>query len=380
MSDYHVDCIVIGGGVVGLAIARRLALAGLETFVLEKNAAIGMETSSRNSEVIHAGLYYPTGSIRAKACVSGRRMLYRYCALRNVPFKKCGKLMLATSQDQLPKLKTIYENAIANGVEGLSWQTKEEINAVEPEVKCVSGFLSAETGIIDSHGFMQALEADLLNAGGSVVLNTRVLQLTPQAGSIVVTTADASETTISARYVINAAGHGAPKLAAATAGLSEVAVPRQWYAKGNYFSLSGGRQPFSRLIYPLPEAAGLGVHATLDLDGNCRFGPDVEWVEREDDLAVDPARAHAFYEAIRIYWPGLEEGRLEPAYSGMRPKLHDASIPQPDFRIDGPAEHGVDGLVNLFGIESPGLTSSLALADLVVDRLGISGSLTDAAE
>jgi L-2-hydroxyglutarate oxidase LhgO len=377
MSDFHVDCIVIGGGVVGLAIARRMAMAGLETFVLERNGAIGMETSSRNSEVIHAGLYYPTGSIRANACISGRRMLYSYCASRNVPFRKCGKLMLATSQDQLPKLKAIHDNATKHGVEGLSWQTREEINAIEPEVACISGFLSPETGIIDSHSYMQALEADLLNSGGSVVLNTRVMQLKPQAGCVIVKTAD--DTAISARYVINAAGHGAPQLAAATTGLDGSAIPQQWYAKGNYFSLRG-RQPFSRLIYPLPEAAGLGVHATIDLEGNCRFGPDVEWVEREDDLAVNPARARAFYEAIRIYWPGLTEERLEPAYSGMRPKLHDATMQQPDFRIDGPEEHGVTGLVNLFGIESPGLTSSLALAELVATRLGVSREMNDAAE
>ncbi len=379
MSDYNVDCIVIGGGVVGLAIARRLAMAGLETLVLERNGAIGMETSSRNSEVIHAGLYYPPGSIRALACVSGRRMLYRYCALHDVPFRQCGKLMLATSDDQRLKLKAIFDNAVQNGVEGLSWRTPEEIRELEPDVACVAGFLSEQTGIIDSHAFMQALEADLQAAGGLVVLHTQVGRLRPDGASISITTVGSDAMEVTARYVVNAAGHGAPQLAAQTSGLSSDAIPRQWYAKGNYFSVTG-RQPFSRLIYPLPEAAGLGVHATIDMQGNCRFGPDVEWVEREDDLSVDPARAAAFYKAIKVYWPGLQEGSLHPAYAGMRPKIHGPEMSQPDFRIDGPAEHGVRGLVNLFGIESPGLTSSLALAELVAAKLGLDRATKEAAE
>lgn len=371
MSDYQVDCIVIGAGVVGLAVARRLAIAGLETIVVEKNKAIGMETSSRNSEVIHAGLYYPPGSIRARACVEGRHMLYDYCDDKHVPYRKCGKLMLATSNEQLDKLRTIFATAQKNGVEGLSWQSAEEIFELEPEVRSVGGFFSPQTGILDSHAFMEALETDLSEAGGVVALNTKVVGLTPDTGSIRVETSDGADATIASRFVVNAAGHGAPQLAAATLGIGKEFAPKQWYAKGNYFSLTG-RQPFSRLIYPLPEAAGLGVHATLDLQGNCRFGPDVEWVDRPDDLVVDPQRAESFYKAIRVYWPGIEDGRLQPAYAGMRPKIHDASMPLPDFRIDGPDQHGIRGLVNLFGIESPGLTSSLSLAEMVVeDLLGV---------
>lgn len=369
MTDFRVDAIVVGAGVIGLAVARRLSSAGLETLVLEKGPAIGMETSSRNSEVIHAGLYYPKGSIKARACVAGREMLYRYCDEHGITAKNCGKLMLASSAEQLPGLRTIWDAATANGVTELAWITPEEVAEIEPEIHCVGAFISQRTGIVDSHAYMQALQADIEAAGGAVVFRTPVLKLMPEHASIRIFTGGDEPAEIGASLVVNAAGHGAPRLAASTEGIPESAIPRQWYAKGNYFSLAG-RQPFSRLIYPLPEVAGLGVHATIDLQGRCRFGPDVEWVDSDTDLAVDPAREAQFYKAIRAYWPGLPDGSLQPDYAGIRPKIHGPNMPAPDFRIDGPQEHGISGLVNLFGIESPGLTASLALADMVAEKLG----------
>jgi L-2-hydroxyglutarate oxidase LhgO len=370
MTAYSIDAMVIGAGVVGLACARRLALAGLETLVLEAADAIGTGTSSRNSEVIHAALYYPTGSIKAKACLAGKHLLYRYCDARGVKTVNCGKLMVATAESQLPKLQAIWDQAHANGVEGLSWKSADEIRALEPEVAAIRGFFSASTGIVDSHGFMLALQGDLENAGGMVAFETPVAAAEVTPDGILIETGGADAASVSARIVVNAAGHFAPKFLTRLAGFPAEHVPRQWYAKGNYFSLVG-RQPFSRLVYPMPDAAGLGVHATVDLQGRCRFGPDVEWVGSEDDLVVDPRRADQFYAAIRAYWPGLPDNALQPDYAGIRPKLHDATTPMPDFRIDGPGTHGVAGLVNLLGIESPGLTASLALADLVAERLGL---------
>ncbi|MCA0319516.1 MAG: NAD(P)/FAD-dependent oxidoreductase [Proteobacteria bacterium] len=370
MTAYSIDAVVIGAGVVGLACARRLALSGLETLVLEAADAIGTGTSSRNSEVIHAALYYPTGSIKAKACLAGKRLLYRYCADRGVKAVDCGKLMVATAENQLPKLQAIWDQAHANGVEGLSWTSADEIRALEPEVAAIKGFFSASTGIVDSHGLMLALQGDLENAGGMVAFETPVTAAAITPDGILIETGGAEAAAVSARIVVNAAGHFAPKFLGKLAGFPAGHIPRQWYAKGNYFSLVG-RQPFSRLVYPMPDAAGLGVHATVDLQGRCRFGPDVEWVGSEDDLIVDPRRADQFYAAIRAYWPGLPDNALQPDYAGIRPKLHDAMTPMPDFRIDGPEAHGIAGLVNLLGIESPGLTASLALADIVADRLGL---------
>lgn len=370
MTSYAIDAVVVGAGVVGLAAARRLALAGLETLVVEAADAIGTGTSSRNSEVIHAGLYYPTGSIKAAACLAGSRLIYRYCADRGVKTVNCGKLMVATAEDQLPKLRAIWDQAHANGVTGLAWKTPEEVRALEPHVSCVRAFFSVQTGIVDSHGLMLALQGDLENAGGMIAFETPVLAAAVAEEGIVLHTGGGEAAEISARIVVNAAGHFAPKFLKALAGFPQEHAPRQWYAKGNYFSLAG-RQPFSRLVYPMPDGAGLGVHATVDLQGRCRFGPDVQWVESEDDLVVDPARADGFYDAIRAYWPDLPDGALQADYSGIRPKLHGPGTPMPDFRVDGPEVHGIAGLINLLGIESPGLTASLALADLVAERLGL---------
>lgn len=369
MSSFSIDAIVIGAGVVGLACARALAVSGHETLVLESADAIGTGTSSRNSEVVHAGLYYPTGSLKARVCVEGKRMLYRYCAERGVAAPKVGKLMVATGEDQLKKLHSLWDQAEANGVEDLTWMTPEAVREIEPEVFCTKAFLSASTGIVDSHAFMLALQGDLENAGGAVAFNTPVERAARDGDSLRIETGGADPASITARIVINAAGHFAPKFLDLFDGFPAAHRPRQWYAKGNYFSLTG-RQPFRRLIYPMPDAAGLGVHATVDLQGRCRFGPDVEWVEREDDLEVDAARGDSFYAAVRAYWPGLPDGALTPDYAGMRPKLHGPGMPVPDFRIDGPAVHGIPGLANLLGIESPGLTSALAIAEETMRRLG----------
>jgi L-2-hydroxyglutarate oxidase LhgO len=370
MTDWSIDAVVIGAGVVGLATARRLAVAGLDTLVLEAADAIGTGTSSRNSEVIHAALYYPTGSIKATACLRGKELLYRYCADRGVKTVNCGKLMVATAEDQLPKLQAIWDQAHANGVAGLSWKTPDEVRAMEPAVTCVKAFFSATTGIVDSHGFMLALQGDLENAGGMIAFETPIVSAAVTPEGIVLRTGGADAAEITARIVVNAAGHFAPKFLNVLAGFPQEHAPRQWYAKGNYFSLVG-RQPFSRLVYPMPDGAGLGVHATVDLQGRCRFGPDVEWVESDTDLVVDATRSDSFYAAIRAYWPDLPDGALQPDYSGIRPKLHGPGTPMPDFRVDGPEVHGVANLVNLLGIESPGLTASLALADLVAARLGL---------
>lgn len=361
MTD-KVDCVVIGAGVVGLAVGRALALKGREVLVLEAADAIGTQTSSRNSEVIHAGLYYPTGSLKAQLCVRGRDMLYAYCAERAVPFRRCGKLLVATSDAQLPGLESIRARALANGVPELQWLTREEAQALEPALQCVAALHSPNTGIVDSHALMLALQGDLEHAGGIVALNSPLARAECAQDAIYLIAEDG--TRLQARTVINAAGLYAPGLAARFAGLDAAHVPIAHYAKGNYFTLAG-RAPFSRLIYPVPEAAGLGVHLTLDLGGQAKFGPDVQWVDSPDDLLVDAARGDAFYAEVRKYWPGLRDGALAPGYAGIRPKIHGADAPAADFVIQGPSVHGVAGLVNLFGIESPGLTSALAIADHV---------------
>lgn len=362
MTD-KVDCVVIGAGVVGLAVARALALQGREVLVLEAADAIGTGTSSRNSEVIHAGLYYPTGSLKAWLCVQGRDMLYAYCAQRSVPHRQCGKLLVATSEAQLPGLQSIQARAEANGVMDLQWLTREQAQALEPDLECVAALHSPSTGIVDSHALMLALQGDLEHAGAMVALNSPLALAYCAKNAIDLIANDG--TRLQARTVVNAAGLHAPALAAGFAGLDAAHVPPARYAKGNYFTLTG-KAPFSRLIYPVPEAAGLGVHLTLDLGGQAKFGPDVQWVDSPDDLLVDPARGDAFYAEVRKYWPGLRDGALAPGYAGMRPKIHGPDAPAADFMIQGPAMHGVPGLVNLFGIESPGLTSALAIAEHVV--------------
>ncbi len=360
------DCAVIGGGVVGLAVARALALAGREVMVLEAEGAIGTGTSSRNSEVIHAGIYYPQGSLKATLCVEGKQLLYAYAEARGVPHRRCGKLIVATSAEQVVELEAIRLKAAANGVDDLEQISAAQAVALEPQLRCMAALVSPSTGIVDSHALMLSLLGDLENAGGMLALKSAVTRADLEEGGIVLTAQDG--TRLRCRSVVNAAGLGAPDLARHFGGLATETVPTAHFAKGNYFTLSG-RAPFGRLVYPVPEPGGLGVHLTIDLGGQAKFGPDVQWVNSPDDLVVDPARGDAFYAEVRKYWPALPDGALIPGYAGMRPKISGPGDPAADFRIDGPRAHGVRGLVNLFGIESPGLTSSLAIGRHVVDLL-----------
>jgi L-2-hydroxyglutarate oxidase LhgO len=370
MVAYSIDAVVAGVGVVGLAVGRRLALAGLEVLLAEKCGHIGAETSSRNSEVIHAGLYYPTGSWKAKTCVAGNALLYRFCAERDVRARKCGKLVIASSPSQAPRMQALWDQAHVNGRHDLSWLTPSDVQALEPEVRCVAGLFSPSTGIVDSHGYMLALQQDMESHGGVLALNAPVSSANVANGGLRIFTAGLESAEINARFFVNAAGHGAPKLAANIEGLPRDYAPRQWFAKGSYFALDG-RQPFSHLVYPVPDATGFGVHAIFDMEGRCRFGPDVEWVENENDLAVSADRADSFYAAIRSFWPKLPDNALRPDFAGVRPRLHGPGDPAADFRIDGPEDHHVAGLVNLLGIDSPGLTASLAIADVVAEKLGL---------
>ncbi len=358
----RMDCVVVGAGVVGLAVARALALQGREVLVLEAGNAIGTGTSSRNSEVIHAGIYHAPGSLKASLCVQGRALLYDYCRDRGINHRRCGKLIVATSALQVTRLQGIAEQARRNGVTDLMFLSAEEARRIEPQLVCHAALLSPGTGIVDSHGLMLALLGDLENAGGVVALNSALDKAWNRPSGIEIVALDG--TRLLAKTVVNAAGLQAPALAAQFSGLDKRFVPRAFYAKGNYFTLAT-RAPFSHLIYPVPQSAGLGVHLTLDLGGQARFGPDVQWIETPDDLTVDPARCEGFYAEVRRYWPGLPDGALQPAYAGIRPKISGPGEPARDFVIQGPGDHGVAGLVNLFGIESPGLTSCLAIGDRV---------------
>lgn len=360
------DCVVVGAGVVGLAVARALALSGREVTVLEAQEAIGTQTSSRNSEVIHAGIYYAKDSLKARLCVQGKQLLYSYCEARGVEHRRCGKLIVATSEAQLVALRGIASHALANGVDDLQWLTGEQVAQWEPGLHCVAALHSPSTGIVDSHGLMLALQGDLENAGGMVVFHTPLAQAQVADDGVWLRTADG--TVLKTRLLVNAAGLSAPALAADFGGFAAHSVPQAFYAKGSYFSLAG-RAPFSRLVYPVPEAAGLGVHLTLDMGGQAKFGPDVQWVDSDQDLQVDAAHAQLFYSEIRRYWPGLADGALLPAYAGIRPKISGPDEASADFWIQGPREHGVPGVVQLFGIESPGLTSCLAIAEHVVQLL-----------
>ena len=366
-----IDALVIGAGVVGLAVSRALAQRGLETIVLERANAIGTATSSRNSEVIHAGLYYSSGSLKARLCVQGRRQLYDFCESHGVAHRRCGKLLVASGAAQCAKLRQIEAQALANGVTDLQRLDGAQARALEPALAADAALLSPSTGIVDSHGLMLALQGDLERAGGAVALASPVESMACGASRHALQIGGATPMALAARVVVNAAGLWAPAVAARMQGLAASQAPIAHFAKGSYFSLSG-RAPFSHLIYPVPQEAGLGVHLTLDLAGQARFGPDVEWLDVASpdaiDYRVNPARAEAFYADIRRYWPALPDGALQPAYSGVRPKLNGPGEPAKDFVLQGPAEHGVAGLVNLFGIESPGLTASLAIADEVVRR------------
>ena len=344
---------------MGLAVARALARAGREVVILEAEDAIGTHTSSRNSEVIHAGIYYPQGSLKARACVEGRKRLYGYCAERGVPHRRCGKLIVATDAAQLEELEGIRRKAHANGVGDVAPVSVAEVRAMEPEVRCVAALYSPSTGIADSHALMLAYLGDAERAGAMLALKSPLERGVVRADGIELHVAGADP--ILAARVVNSAGLRAPSVARRIEGYRAELAPPELYAKGNYYTLST-RPPFSRLIYPVPEPGGLGVHVTLDLGGRARFGPDVEWVERID-YTVDPRRAERFYAAIRRYWPGLPDGALEPGYAGIRPKIAGRDAPAADFVVQGPRAHGVPGLVHLFGIESPGLTASLALAD-----------------
>jgi len=366
-----VDCVVVGAGVVGLAVARALALAGREVILLDAAEGIGTETSSRNSEVIHAGIYYPAGSLMARFCVAGRRALYAYCRDKGVPHRNCGKLIVATNAEEDGKLGEIKRRAEVNGVEGMRVLSAAEAIAMEPNLRCTSALFSPSTGIIDSHAFMLALQGDAENAGAVLVLHSPVTGGRAVPGGLEIDVGGADPVSLRCRLLVNSAGLHAPSLAANIVGMPAERVPPAYYAKGNYFTLTR-ESPFSRLIYPVPVPGGLGVHLTIDLGGQARVGPDVQWIDTID-YTVDPARADSFYAAVRTYWPALQDGALQPGYAGIRPKIVPRGAPGQDFVVQGPQTHGVPGLVNLFGIESPGLTASLALAAHVLEVAATGG-------
>jgi L-2-hydroxyglutarate oxidase LhgO len=362
MTD-SIECAVIGAGVVGLAVARALALAGHEVLLLEAETHPGTITSARNSGVIHAGLYYTPGSFKARFCVAGNRALYDYCKARGVDHRNSGKLIVANGDEEEQVLLHLLERANQNDVDGVRLISGTEAVKLEPELRCTAALLCPTSGIVDQHPYMLALQGDMENAGGTLVCDCRVESLTRTAHGYRVTTGGDSATAIEARFVVNSAGLGAVDLLNRIDGYPTHKIPTMHLGRGNYFTVAA-RSPFQHLIYPVPHAAGLGIHATLDLGRRVRFGPDVEWIDKID-YSVNLARAPLFYDAIRRYWPRLADGALTPDYTGIRPKLHGPGEPQPDFRIESVAEHGLPGLVNLLGMESPGLTSALAIGDYV---------------
>lgn len=366
-ADAAIDVAVVGGGIIGLAVARNLALAGREVFVLEGERAVGTHTSSRNSEVVHAGFYYPTGSLKARLCVAGRRALERYAAENGIPYRRIGKLVVATSEEEMPALESYRARGAANGVEGLSLLDRPEVHALEPQVHCVRALWSAATGIVDSHGLIAAFQRDAERHGAAIVLRAPVTGGRLQDDGIDLSVGGADPSTVRCKAVVNAAGLWAQSVARSLIGFPAAAIPPSHYARGHYFLLTGP-SPFQHLIYPVAVQGGLGVHVTLDLAGCARFGPDLEWIDRVD-YSFDQNRGGAFEEAIRRYWPFLPAGALQPGYVGVRPKLGPSGAAAQDFLIQGPAEHGVPGLVNLYGIESPGLTASLAIAEHVASLL-----------
>src|SRR3569833_896474 len=359
----RVDCVVVGAGVVGLAVARKLAQAGREVIELKQTKTNSTNTTTRNSEVIDAGIYYRAGSWMARMCVDGKHALYRYCAERGIPHRNCGKLSVATNPKETEKLQSIKAHAEANGVLDMQLLAGDAARALEPALACEAALLSPSTGIIDSHAYMLSLRGEAEDAGAAFAFHTPLLRAKASAGVLEIEAGGEAPMTLQCSLLVNAAGLSATTVARNIEGMPLERIPTAYLAKGNYFSCNA-KAPFSRLIYPVPEPGGLGVHLTLDMAGQARFGPDVEWIETID-YAVDPARAERFYPAIRRYWPTLPDGALMPSYSGMRPKLVPPAVAAQDFLIQGPHDHGVDGLINLFGIESPGLTSSLAIADYI---------------
>jgi L-2-hydroxyglutarate oxidase LhgO len=364
MSE-RVDCLVVGAGVVGLAVARALALRGREVIVLEAEESIGNHTSSRNSEVIHAGIYYPKGSLKARLCVQGKHLLYPYCRERGIPFDNCGKVLVAGSEAEIPTVLGYIDKANANGVHDLRRITLDELRDLEPSVTAAAAVLSPSTGIIDSHALMLALQGDLENSGGAVVFLSPVLGGEVTADGIALRVGGAEPMELVCGTLVNSAGLFAPQLARSISGIPGHTVPPQYFAKGHYYTLSG-KSPFRRLIYPMAGHGFLGVHVTIDLGGQARFGPDIEWIDCID-YSFNNAREPLFYEAIRRYYPALKDGALQPGYTGIRPKISGPNGPAADFVIQGPKDHGIRGLVNLYGIESPGLTASLAIGEDVVN-------------
>jgi L-2-hydroxyglutarate oxidase LhgO len=367
-TSFDFDVAVVGAGAVGLACGYALAKRGLSVVVLEKERAIGQGVSSRNSEVIHAGLYYPTGSLKARFCVEGRRRLYAFLDSHGVAYDRCGKLVVATEAGEVEHVEAIGRQALINGVEGIAPLTAAQVHALEPDLKAVMALTSPESGVFDSHGYMLALQGEIEDRGGAVVTGTPFEGATPLAGGGFAVRAGGDDpTTMTCRMLVTAPGLGAQAAAATIEGFPAADIPVLHYGKGVYFVFHG-RPPFSRLIYPPPIPGALGVHYRRDLGGQARFGPDLEYVDHED-YSVDPTREAGFVAYIRRFWPGLPDGALSPDYAGIRPKLHGPGEPQPDFRLDGPEAHGIEGLVTLFGIESPGLTSSLAIGEAVADML-----------
>jgi len=364
----RIDCVVIGGGVVGLAVARELALAGREVIVLEAEESIGNHTSSRNSEVIHAGIYYPKGSLKARLCVAGKEKLYAYCREHGVAHENCGKVLVAANEAEIPTVLGYIDKANANGVHDLRRISLDELRELEPAVRAVAAVYSPSTGIIDSHAYMLALQGDLEQAGGAVVFLSPVLGGRVTDEGIVIRVGGSDPMEFCCSTLVNSAGLVAPRLSRTIEGIPASSVPPQYFAKGHYYTMSG-RSPFRRLVYPMAGAGFLGVHVTVDLGGQARFGPDIHWIDRID-YSFDNSREPLFYEAIRQYYPELKDGALQPGYTGIRPKISGPKEPAADFVIQGPREHGIAGLVNLYGIESPGLTASLAIGEQVREMLG----------
>lgn len=365
--DYEIDCVVAGAGVIGLAVARELALSGRDVLIVEADTAFGRGVSSRSSEVVHAGMYYTPGSLRAQLCVEGKRLLYDFMKTHNVAHTNCGKLIVACAPEEVATLAGIMEKGAANGVDDLEMLDARHARALEPALNCVAAVLSPSTGMMDSAGLMLAILGEAENAGATLATRSPVVGGRVGGRQVEIDIGGSEPMTVGCNLFVNSTSLNAPRVAAKLQGLDGVHVPKAYYGKGSYFSIAG-KVPFSRLIYPCPVIGGLGVHLTIDVGGQARFGPDVEWVD-EPDYDVDPARGEEFYGLVRRYWPGLPDGALQPSYAGVRPKIVPPGNQLQDFRIDGPQVHGVPGLINLFGMESPGLTSSLAIGRYVMKMI-----------